>query len=139
MSKIIINPYSTDTQQVGVLPKCLVTYYQLPYTTLDVWMPPGVLKHLKKRGHWEDLLAHHLIIPSAIENPDFAGQNPREPNSLELYKIIDDHLLIAIKMSPEKDLFLGSFYKLDNGQEKIQKRLRTGRIHPFDFFLNNTV
>lgn len=26
MSKIIIDPYSTDTQQVGVLPKCLVTY-----------------------------------------------------------------------------------------------------------------
>jgi hypothetical protein len=96
MSKIIIDPYSTDTQQLGVLPKCLVTYYQLPYTTLDVWMPPGVLKHLKKRGHWEDLMEHHLIIPSAIEKPDFAGQNPREPNSLELYKIIDDHLLIAI-------------------------------------------
>ena len=97
-------------------------------------MPPGVLKHLKKRGLWEDLMAHHLIIPSAIENPDFAGQNPREPNSLELYKIIDDHLLIAIKMNPENDLFLGSFYKLDNGQEKIQKTLTYRSHSSFRFF-----
>lgn len=97
-------------------------------------MPPGVLKHLKKKGHWQDFMKYHQDIPDMISNPDFAGQNPKEPGTVELYKVMSDHVLLAIKMSPDTGLFLGSFYTLDNGAKKIQGRLRTQRIHPFSFF-----
>lgn len=97
-------------------------------------MPPGVLKHLKKQGHWNDFLKYHADIPAMIAKPDYAGQNPKEPDSIELYKVVSDHVLMAIKMNPANSLFLGSFYELKNGAQKIQGRLVTGRIHPFSYF-----
>ncbi|NRD77813.1 plasmid-related protein [Bacillus sp. BRMEA1] len=132
---IIINPYSTDTQLVGYVPEAVVKYYCINCSSYEVYMPPGVLKHLKKRGHWNDFLKYHTDIPNMIANPDYAGQNPKEPDSIELYKVVDDHVLIAIKTNPANGLFLGSFYSLDQGKKKIQGRLRTGRIHPFKFFI----
>lgn len=135
MSDIIVDPYSKEEQLVGRLPEVVTKYYGLICDSHDVFMPPGVLKHLKKRGHWDDFIKYHLEIPNMISNPDYAGQNPKEPNTVELYKVLDDHVLIAIKMNPENSLFLGSFYKLDNGASKVEGRLRIQRIYPFTFFL----
>ena len=133
--KIIVNPNATDNQLVGFVPKCIVQYYQIQCVSLDVYMPPGVLKHLKKRGHWNDFITHHQDIPNMIANPDYAGQNPKESGTIELYKVVSDHLIIPIKLNAE-GLFLSSFYALDNGPDKIQKRLRAQRIYPFSFFNN---
>lgn len=135
MTNIIINPYATDTQLVGFVPETVVKHYCINCSSYEVYMPPGVLKHLQKRGHWNEFLQYHTDLPDMIANPDYAGQNPKEPGTVELYKIMSDHILIAIKMNPTNNLFLGSFYKLDNGAQKIQGRLRTGRIHPFSFFV----
>lgn len=135
VTNIVINPYATTSQLVGYVPEAVVRYYGINCSSYDVFMPPGVLKHLKKRGHWIDFLRYHMDIPNMIAAPDYAGQNPNEPGTIELYKVVNDHVLIAIKMSPPDELFLGSFYKLDNGAQKIQGRLRTGRIYPFSFFV----
>lgn len=134
MTNIIINPHATTTQLVGYVPESIVKFYNIECFSYEVYMPPGVLKHLKKRGHWESFLTYHLDIPHMIANPDYAGQNPKEPGTVEMYKIMAEHVLIAIKMNPTSGLFLGSFYTLDNGAKKIQGRLRTGRIYPFSFF-----
>lgn len=131
---IIINPHATVTQIVGHVPAAVVNYYSIQCTGYEVYMPPGVLKHLQKRGHWNDFLQYYQDIPHIIANPDYAGQNPKEPGTIELYKIMSDHVLLAIKMNPTTGLFLGSFYTLDNGANKIQKRLRVGRIFPFSHF-----
>lgn len=128
-----INPNSTDTQLVGCVPKCIIDYYSIQCAGLDVYMPPGVLKHLKKRGHWQDFITYHQDIPNMISNPDYAGQNPKETDSVELYKVINDHIILPIKLNTN-GLFLSSFYILDNGADKIQKRLNNQRIHPFSFF-----
>lgn len=135
MSEIIINPYSTETQLVGILPNVITMHYGLTCESHEVFMPPGVMKHLKKRGHWNDFMEYYQDIPMMIANPDYAGQNPKEPDTVELYKVLENHVLVAIKMNPHNNLFLGSFYKLDNGESKIQGRLRTQRIYPFSFFL----
>lgn len=131
---IIIDPHATVTQIVGHVPSVVVNYYSIPCTGYEVYMPPGVLKHLQRRGHWDDFLQYYPDIPHIISTPDYAGQNPKEPGTIELYKIMSDHVLLAIKMNPNTGLFLGSFYTLDNGASKIQKRLRTGRIFPFSHF-----
>lgn len=133
-NSIIINPYSIETQLIGVIPKDVINYYSIQCASYEVYMPPGVLKHLKKRGHWEDFIKYHSHIPDMIANPDYAGQNPKEPNTIELYKVISDYVLLPIKLNVETGLFLSSFYILDNGPDKVQKRLRVDRIHPFSFF-----
>jgi|SRR5690625_117715 len=134
MTKIIVNPYATTTQLVGHIPQNIPKHYGIICPSYEVIMPPGVIKHLRKRNHWNEFLMHHQDLPYMISNPDYAGQNPKEPNSVELYKFLGGHLLIALKLNPTSKLFLGSFYKLDNGANKIQGRLRTSRIHPFSFF-----
>ena len=135
MTKIIIDPYAKGSQLVGIIPSVIPKYYKLQCVSHDVHMPPGVLKHLRKRGHWDDFMAHYQDIPEMISHPDYAGQNPKEPESIELYKVMDDHVLLAIKMNPQNGLFLGSFYILNNGVEKIKRRLRVGRIYPYSFFV----
>jgi hypothetical protein len=134
MSNIIINPYKEIEQIVGVVPEKIVAYYNLQCSSYEVFMPPGVFKHLKKRGHWEDFLQYYKDIPAMVSNPDYAGQNPKEPGTLELYKVLNDHVILPIKLNTDNGMFLSSFYILDNGASKIQKRLRVDRIHPITFF-----
>jgi hypothetical protein len=133
-TKIIINPNDTQTQLVGSIPECIIKHYSIKCAGLEVYMPPGVLKHLKKQGHWDDFMKYHQDIPDMIAIPDYAGQNPKEPNTVELYKVVSDHVILPIKFNMDTGLFLSSFYILDNGADKIQKRLRSNRIHPFSFF-----
>ncbi|OKL36883.1 hypothetical protein [Domibacillus mangrovi] len=135
MTNIVINPYSKESQLVGIVPKAICDYYSIKCSSYEVYMAPGMVKHLKKRKHWDDFLKYYQDIPRSIANPDYAGQNPKELNTVELYKVMKDRVLIAIKMNPETGLFLGSFYILDNGEKKIEGRLRTGRIYPFSYFL----
>ncbi|WP_343754342.1 plasmid-related protein [Lentibacillus halophilus] len=134
MSYIKINPHATESQLVGIIPKVIVKYYGIKCSSYEVYLPPGVLKHLKKRGHWDDFIKYHENLPNMISSPDYAGQNPDEPDSVELYSIMGDRILIAIKLKPSTDLFLGTFFILKNGDKKIQGRLNTGRIHPFSSF-----
>ncbi len=132
--RINININAREAQLVGIIPECIINHYSIQCEGLEVYMPPGVLKHLKRRGHWNDFVKYHKDIPTMIVNPDYAGQNPKEPNTVEIYKIISDHVILPIKLNTSSGLFLSSFYILNNGADKIQKRLRTGRIHPFSFF-----
>ncbi|MFS1519705.1 plasmid-related protein [Bacillus sp. SCS-151] len=131
---ININPEATNSQLVGIIPECVINHYSIQCASFNVYMPPGVLKHLKKQGHWNDFRTYYNDIPNMIANPDYAGQNPKEPNTVEIYKVVSDHVLLPIKLNQDTGLFLSSFYILDNGANKIEKRLRVGRIHPFSFF-----
>ncbi len=93
----------------------------------EVYIYRGAIKHIKKRhpGIWE---AHGQQIPDIIANPDYVGRNPKEADSVELYKYITKDLLLAIKLDPSGYLFVSSLYDLHNAQYKIQKRLSSGRI-----------
>lgn len=135
---IVVNPYAIEAQIVGEIPEPLIRYYRLQCSDYNVYMPPGVLKHLKKRNHWNDFLTYHTDIPNMIANPDYCGQNPKEANTIELYKVINDHIILPIKLNTDTGLFLSSFYILDNGPDKIHKRLRSNRIYPFSFFLRDS-
>lgn len=131
---ININPDATEKQLVGFIPECIINYYAIQCASLEVYMPPGVLKHLRKRNHWDDFLKYYQDIPSMIATPDYAGQNPKEPNTVEIYKVLNDHVILPIKLNAENGLFMSSFYILDNGMNKIEKRLRSNRIQPFSSF-----
>ncbi len=127
---------SRETQVIGLVPQCIIDYYSLTCASPEVYLPPGVLKHLKKHGHWNDFIKYYKEIPKMITSPDYVGQNPKEPNTIEMYKVISDHVILPIKLNKADGLFMSSFYILDNGANKITKRLRTGRLHPYAYFIN---
>lgn len=93
---------------------------------------PGAIKHIKKRhpGIFEQ---YYELIPDIIESPDYVGQNPREPStSVELIKLVSEHLLLAVKLDPSGYLYVSTLYDLNNGMIKVQKRLKSGRLIPFN-------
>lgn len=119
---------------MGIIPECIIKHYSIQCASLEVYMPPGVMKHLRSHNHWNDFITYYQDIPGMIATPDYAGQNPKEPNTVEIYKVLNDHVILPIKLNAESGLFMSSFYILDNGPDKIQKRLRSRRIHPFSTF-----
>ncbi len=112
-----------DTQKIFNL-----TGVQLPFS--EVFIYSGAIKHIKK-NHPGVFEQYGHLIPTIVTSPDFVGKNPKEPNSVELYKIVNDHLLLAIKCDPSGYLYVSSLYTLNNGPYKIQKRLASGRIVPY--------
>lgn len=60
---------------------------------------PGAIKYIK-RQHPKDLKKYFDRIHKIISTPDFVGQNPNEPNSVELVKRFEDNVLVAIKSDP---------------------------------------
>ncbi|MDQ0418916.1 hypothetical protein J2Z48_003121 [Croceifilum oryzae] len=125
----IVDPDSKDIQIVGSIPICIAEHFEI-ICDLEVKMYPGSIKHLKKRhpGIFEQYFS---MIPNIIGNPDYVGRNPTEPHSIELYKMISDCMLIAIKLDPSGYLYLASMYDLNNPHTKISKRLKSGRIVSF--------
>ncbi|GAA0472754.1 plasmid-related protein [Alkalibacillus silvisoli] len=131
MSNYTINPNSRETQVVGKIPQKILDYLSIKCPDKEIKMYPGVIKHLSRSGHYNIFMEHYQSIPDMISQPDYVGQNPKEPNSVELYKRLSDTLLVAIKLDPSGYLYLSSFYDLHNADHKIQKRLRSGRIIAF--------
>lgn len=126
-----VNPNAKQRQIVGKLDVATINALlgiNLPPT--EIWMYPGAIKHIK-REHAGIFEAYYHLIPDMIANPDYVGQNSKEPNSVELYKCMTPDLLLAIKLDPSGYLYLSSFYDLKNGAYKIQKRLSSGRIKPY--------
>lgn len=115
---------------VGTLPQVIIDEYELKCDSNDVQMHPGVIKHIKRKhpGIYEQ---YSVNMKDIIENPDYVGRNPTEPNSVELIKLIDKHILIAVKLDPSGYLFLSSMYDMHNGPVKIEKRLNSKRLKPF--------
>lgn len=55
---------------------------------IEIYCSIGLSIHLVKRSH-QNCLKYIDSIPEIINNPDFAGKNPKEPNSIELVKKLE--------------------------------------------------
>jgi hypothetical protein len=130
LQKYTIDPNSTETQCVGEIPAVVLKKYNIQCPSPEVKMYPGAIKHIKKK-HATVFGLYYEKIPDIICNPDYVGQNPKEPQSIEMYKYVGDNLLVAIKLDPSGYFYLSTFYDLNNGNTKIHKRLKSGRIVPF--------
>ncbi|PAD72875.1 hypothetical protein [Paenibacillus campinasensis] len=126
-----LNLHSKEIQTVGKLDiEAIDKLTGIRFPESEVKMYPGAIKHILKK-HPGILEKHGHLIPNMISNPDYIGQNPKVPDSIELIKVINPHLLLAIKLDPTGYLFLSSFYELDNGEVKVSKRLGSGRLVPY--------
>jgi hypothetical protein len=80
---------------------------------------PGI-NILKSSGLYKHVLKNHAeyigyieLIPEIIEHPDYIGINPSVPDSIELMKLYDEHILISIELDRHKDyLYVSSLYKI---------------------------
>jgi hypothetical protein len=129
--KYTVDPGATTAQLVGKMDTATInSLLGISLPDVEVYMYPGVIKHIKRkhRGIFETF--HHLI-PDILLNPDYVGKNPKEPHSVELYKRLSPDLLLAIKLDPSGYLYLSSMYDLNNGETKINKRLASGRVVPY--------
>ena len=126
-----VDPNATSIQVVGKIDTTKINrLLGLNLPDVEVFMYPGAIKHVKKNhpGIFENF---HQFIPDILSNPDYVGNNPKEPNSVELYKRVSMDLLLAVKLDPTGYLYLSSMYDLHNANHKIQKRLKSGRIVAF--------
>ena len=94
----------------------------------DIMQSTGLEAHIRKRH--ENCLRYLDKISEIIENPDFIGKNQREPNSIELIKVYEDNILIAIKLDESSNsLYIASLYEVK--QSRIDSRLHSGRLKRF--------
>ena len=94
----------------------------------SIYMSPGVMTHVQKRH--PNCVSYLPQISSIITTPDYIGRNPKEPNSIELVKVLDKNIQVAIKLDLKDNyLYVASLYDVPQG--KINRRLQSGRLKKF--------
>jgi len=121
---------------LGKLPKVISNHYNLNCDSNNVMVFPGAIKHIEKR-HPQDLEKYFNKIEEIISNPDYVGQKPKEPKSVELIKEFEDDVLVAIKLDPSGYIYLSTMYSLQNAKFKIKTRLKSGRLISYTDLLAN--
>ncbi len=95
---------------------------------LDIVQSTGLEKHVLKRHPLD--IQYLEKISEIIVSPDYIGQNPKEPNSIELIKSYSDDVQIAIKLDSKNNYyFVASLYQIT--KKKINNRLFSGRLKEF--------
>lgn len=98
----------------------------LPLT--DIMQSVGLEVHIRNRH--PNCIKYIDKIGDIIKAPDYIGTNKKEPNSIELVKIYDENILLAIKLDKNSNgLYVASLYEVKDS--KISKRLHSGRLKPF--------
>lgn len=127
MSNVIrpLKENTSEKQVVGTLRQDIIDTLNLNLPSADIYMYPGAVRHIKKR-HMDIFQNYFQFIPDIISDPDYAGINPTEPNSVELVKILGDNMLVAIKLDPSGYLYFSSIYQLK--PRKLANRISSGRL-----------
>lgn len=85
----------------------------------------GLTVHVQK--HHPNEVANIALIPQIIANPDYVGRNPKEPDSVELVKVIGANVMVCVKLDSKNDYhYVASVYEISNA--KLQNRIQSGRL-----------
>lgn len=104
----------------------IITGQDLP--CCDIVQSEGLLTHVRK--HHPDEIGNIDLIPGIIAEPDYIGQNPKEPDSVELVKIIGANVMVCVKLDKKRGYhYVASVYEISNG--KLQNRIKSGRLKKF--------
>ena len=90
-----------------------------------VYQSIGLAKHIEKRHPSE--MGNLLKIPLVVSAPDYIGHNPKEPDSVELVKVLDGNVMVCIKLDVSDNLlYVASVFSISEG--KLKNRLNSGRL-----------
>lgn len=99
--------------------------------TNKVYVAPGLIKHVKK--HVSDMSDRekediYTTIQNIFDSPDYIGADPKKiGQAIEIVKVIDNNLLLAIEIDQENDYnYVSSLYPIKN--VKLQNRLTARRL-----------
>ena len=93
-----------------------------------IYQSSGLLGHITKRHPGKESYLRH--VREIISFPDYIGKHPHEPNSLELVKILDQNVMVCIKLDTQKNyLFVASVYEIS--KSKLENRLYSGRLKKY--------
>lgn len=93
-----------------------------------IYQSEGLAVHVKKRH--PDEIGNLEYIPDVIKSPDYVGRNPKEPSSIELVKIIENNVMVCIKLDKSNDyLFVASVFNITDS--KLQNRIKSGRLKAY--------
>ena len=95
------------------------------FPCVNIFQSDGLIKHIKNRH--PTCVKYMKSISEIILSPDYIGANPNEPKSIELIKVYEKNIQIAIKLDVSENYFyVASLY--DISDIKIKNRLHSGRI-----------
>lgn len=90
-----------------------------------IYQSHGLKAHIQKRH--PDEVQDLAYVPSVILEPDYIGKHPKEPNSIELVKVISRNIMVCIKLDrAENYLFVASVFEISEG--KLRNRINSGRL-----------
>lgn len=116
---------------MSVVGEYVETFNDLTSSTLPcgpIFMSEGFGVHIQKRH--PGYMKYIDQVPEIITSPDYIGRNPKEPDSIELVKVFDENILLAIKLDKKRDyLYVASLY--DVNSSKIERRLSGGRLKKY--------
>lgn len=102
--------------------------YNIEIDDNNIYVHSGTFKHIEKRH--PDIKNPHYIIENVLKAPDYYGQNPKETNTLEFIKKINENYLVAIKIDVKTEkLIVASTYKIT--ESKLLKMIQNNRIKKF--------
>lgn len=114
--------------KVGLYPQKFNDVSGANLPCIDILKSVGFYKHVLKK-HCE-YIGYIEFIPEIINSPDYIGINPKIPNSIELIKLYDEHILVSIELDTDDNyLFVSSLYNIEDS--KLQRRLHSGRLKKF--------
>lgn len=94
----------------------------------DIYQSVGLAAHVQKRHPGE--IGNVSVIPIVISNPDYVGHNPKEPDSIELVKVLSNNVMVCVKLDKSQNyLYVASVYNITNA--KLQKGIQSGRLKAY--------
>ena len=115
---------------VGQFNKVFSRILSADFPPLPIYKSDGLKKHIEKRH--PHCIPYLDNIEEIIGAPDYIGM--RDANSVELIKIYNDNILLALQIDKSNDHFyVASLYDISDA--KLNNRIHSGRLKPVNFTL----
>lgn len=94
----------------------------------DIYLSDGLLVHMRKR-HLDEI-CYMPYIPEILAMPDYVGRNPKEPDSVELVKVIERNMMVCVKLDKKNAyMYVASMFSISDS--KLETRIASGRLKKF--------
>lgn len=93
-----------------------------------IYQSSGLQKHVKK--HQSERPAILSDIPDVLRAPDYVGCHPKEPDSIELVKKMEENVMVCVKLDSKNGyLYVASVFTIS--ESKLNNRLHSGRLKKY--------
>lgn len=110
--------------QVGYLSKSITDKTNGLYTPCPIFISDNNIKHIQK-AHPEDYNNYFNKLSDIINTPDYVGINPKD-KSLQLIKVFDSNVLVALRVTSSNVMFVRSLYTIK--PEKLNAYIASERL-----------